>query len=165
MSPAPNLEHQRVSGRLYGEVFQYLRKKTCEAFHAPFDVRLPLPAHLMTNDKIDTIVQPDMCVVCDPSKLDSQGCLGAPDWIIEILSPGTAQKDLKEKFEVYEHAGVAEYWVVHPHEHTLLVYRRNETGSYIGESRPFVRGDVVPVRVFEDFAIDLNDIFFSPLSS
>ncbi len=159
MSPAPSLYHQRVSGRLYGHIFQYLNDKACEAFHAPFDVRLPLPPHLVKDESIDTVVQPDICVICDAEKLDMRGCIGAPDWIIEILSPATAQKDLREKFDVYEFAGVKEYWVVHPHEHTLLVFKLNEAGKYVGTARPFIRGDQVLVGIFEDFRLNLADVF------
>ena len=75
-----------------------------------------------SDQEITTVVQPDLCVICDPSKIDDRGCIGAPDWIIEILSPHTSSKDLTEKFDVYEEAGVKEYWVVHPQEQTLLVY-------------------------------------------
>ena len=159
MPPAPNLNHQRMASRLHGKIFNYLEGKVCEVFHAPFDVRLPLPPHHIKDDKVDTVVQPDICVICDPTKLDSRGCIGAPDWIIEILSPGTASMDLKEKFEVYEHAGVQEYWLVHPHEQTLLIYRRNKAGKYIGEPRPFVKGDVVTVSIWDDFRMDLGKIF------
>ena len=91
-----------------------MRKKPCQAFSAPFDVWLPLPKNIQSNDKIDTVVQPDICVICDLEKLDNQGCNGAPDWVIEILSKATSKKDLNEKFDLYQNAGVKEYWIVHP---------------------------------------------------
>ncbi len=159
MSPAPNLAHQRISTNFLHRIAGFLEGKTCEVFHAPFDVRLPIPPANLKHNKVDTVVQPDICVVCDPEKLDSKGCNGAPDWIIEILSPGTAAKDLKDKFDVYEYAGVREYWVVHPFECTLFVYRLNQEGRYVGASRPFVRGDKVPVGVLGGFQLDLNEIF------
>ena len=159
MSPAPDLFHQRVSGNLYGNIFAYLKGKSCDVFHAPFDVRLPLPPDKIKNEEIDTVVQPDIFVICDQNKLDMKGCIGAPDWIIEILSPSTAQKDLGEKFDIYEHAGVKEYWIAHPHEHTLLVYRLGGNGKFVGEPRPFVRSDKVPSRIFDDLLIDLEEIF------
>ena len=162
MSPAPNLEHQRVAARLQGIIFQLLESQPCEVFHAPFDVRLPLPPTRLRDDKIDTVVQPDICVVCDPAKLDSKGCIGAPDWVIEILSPGTSRKDFTEKFEVYQHAGVREYWLIHPHEQTLLVYRLDESGVFVGRQLPYLRGDRVPSGVFPGWEVDLDRVFPAP---
>jgi Uma2 family endonuclease len=159
MSPAPNLEHQRVARRLLQQISPSLEGKSCEVFFAPFDVRLPLPPDRVQDDKIDTVVQPDLCVVCDPNKLDARGCLGAPEWIIEILSPSTSRKDFTEKFDLYQHAGVQEYWIIHPHEHTLLVYLRNEAGFFEGRQRPYLRGDKVPVSLFPDWEVDLGRVF------
>ncbi len=156
ISPSPGLRHQRVSRRLLTLIEAHAGGGPCELFHAPFDVRLPLPPHLVTEDKIHTVVQPDLCVICDPKKLDSRGCLGAPDWIIEILSPGTSRKDFRDKFEVYEHAGVKEYWIVHPHDETVLTYRLNADGRYEGLQRPYLAGDMVPVGLFSDWRVDLG---------
>ena len=102
-------------------IFNYLENKKCEVFHAPFDVRLPLMG-ATENEAIYTVVQPDICVVCDPSKLDTRGCLGAPDLIIEIVSPNNAGRDIKEKYDIYEKAGVFEYWIVRPSDQTVEVY-------------------------------------------
>ncbi len=155
MSPAPNRLHQRISSNLHLEIGAFLRKKPCNLYHAPFDVRLPLP-----TDKVDTVVQPDLCVICDRSKLDDQGCNGAPDWIIEILSPSTSQKDVTEKFDIYQNAGVQEYWIVHPHEATVLVYHLDENNTYqIARQRPYVRGEFIPVGVFDGFSIEADQIF------
>ena len=160
MSPAPSTLHQSNSGDLYGIIWSYLRGKDCKAFCAPFDVRLPLPENKQKENKIDTVVQPDISIVCDLNKLDARGCNGAPDWIIEILSKGTAKRDLHDKFELYEHAGVKEYWVVHPNEGTVLVYRLDEAGKYQSlKQTPFVSSEKVPVGVFPDFEIDLNEVF------
>ncbi|MDX2283025.1 MAG: Uma2 family endonuclease [Bacteroidia bacterium] len=159
MSPAPNLEHQRVSSRLQGLISRQLEETSCEVFSAPFDVRLPLPPGRAQDDKIDTVVQPDLCVVCDPAKLDLRGCLGAPDWVIEILSPATSRKDLTDKFDVYQHAGVREYWIIHPFEQTLLVYIRSEAGVFEGRQRPYLRGDRVPSAVFPGWEVDLDRVF------
>jgi len=104
-------------------------------------------------------VQPDISVICDLGKLDIKGCLGAPDWIIEILSVSTSAKDLTEKFQLYESAGVKEYWVVHPHEQTLLVYTLNADRKYQLRGRPYVRTDKVKVGIFPDFELDLKEIF------
>ena len=100
MSPAPLRYHQELSGALYRELSVYLQRKSCKVFHAPFDVRLPTSQEKQNDTQIDTVVQPDIVVVCDTSKLDRRGCVGAPDLIIEILSPSTAAKDVKEKFHL-----------------------------------------------------------------
>ena len=131
MSPAPTSYHQRVVGELYLQIGTYLKKKKCEVFVAPFDVRLP-QSKKKENEFIDTVVQPDICVICDPKKIDVAGCLGAPDWIIEILSPHTSAKDLRQKFEVYEKSKVNEYWVADPVAGTMLVYTLNAKGKYEG---------------------------------
>lgn len=157
--PAPSLYHQRVSSQLHRIISNYLNNKKCDIFHAPFDVRLPLPPKHQKAGKIDTVVQPDLSIICDRKKLDARGCEGAPDWIIEILSPGSSSKDLNEKFDVYEHAGVREYWIVHPHEFTVLVYRLNEEGKYEGDLKPYTKIDTVAANIFSDFQINLGKVF------
>ena len=160
MSPAPDTSHQWVSGSLFASITQHLKSKNCRAFSAPFDVRLPLPENKRHDDKIDTVVQPDICVVCDLSKLDRRGCNGAPDWIIEILSRSTAKKDVNDKFELYQSAGVKEYWVVHPQEGTVIPYRLDDTGEYQPiQKTPFVKGEAVPVGIFPHFEVSLEDVF------
>ena len=156
MSPAPNLYHQTVSGNLYIIIGSYLKGKKCQAFHAPFDVRLPVPP---PPENITTVVQPDICVVCDDSKLDIQGCKGAPDWIIEILSPATSKKDLNEKFDIYENAGVPEYWVVHPTDGTVIPFCLKEGKYETVRTKPFTVGDKVPVSIFHDLKVDLDEVF------
>ncbi len=158
MSPAPDRKHQKVSMNISGLIFNFLKGKKCQAYAAPFDVRLPLPPNKKKNDQIDTVVQPDISVICDLSKLDDKGCLGAPDWIIEILSPSTSSKDLNEKFELYQFAGVREYCLIHPHEATLLIYRL-ENGKYKGFPKPFTKGEKVKTLVFPEFELDLEEVF------
>ena len=160
MSPAPNLEHQRVSRRLMNFLENFLNEKKCEAFAAPTDVVLPLPPKKVKNDKIDIVVQPDVFVVCDPSKLGTQSCVGAPDWIIEVLSKGTSSKDLNEKFELYEFAKVPEYWIAHPTEGTLMIFRLDDNGKYQSlRPQPFDRSHTVSPMVFPDLKIDLSKVF------
>ena len=158
MSPAPMRYHQELSGALHREFSAYLKHKACKVFHAPFDVRLPKSPGDQRDDQIYTVVQPDIVVVCDRSKLDRKGCIGAPDLIIEILSPSTAAKDVKDKFALYEEAGVQEYWLVYPGEAILEVFRLADGGKYQLE-RIYTREDVINVGIFEDFSIDLCDIF------
>lgn len=159
MSPAPRTIHQEVAGILHVKIGHYLIKKKCKVFMAPFDVRLPVSTKKKADKDINTVVQPDVCVVCDASKIDERGCLGAPDWIIEVLSPRTSAKDLSIKFEVYEEAGVREYWVIHPTEQTLMVYILNENGKYQGTLKPYIRTDTVKSITLPELEINLEEIF------
>ncbi len=118
---APKRMHQKASVNLEYEIITYFRDKSCQVYDAPFDVRLLIPDSRKPNS-IQTVVQPDICVVCDLDKLDDDGCLGAPDWIVEITSPGTIKKDFNEKFNLYEQAGVREYWIVEPKEQVVHVF-------------------------------------------
>ncbi len=159
MSPAPRAVHQIVTGEVYRQIANYLKRKKCQVFIAPFDVRLPVSPKKKEDKDINTVVQPDICVVCDASKIDERGCLGAPDWIIEVLSPRTSAKDLSIKFEVYEEAGVREYWVIHPTEQTLMVYILNENGKYQGTLKPYIRTDTVKSITLPELEINLEEIF------
>jgi Uma2 family endonuclease len=159
MSPAPSSTHQKVSMRLTLKIGNFLEGKKCQLFSAPFDVRLPLSSKQNTDKQITTVVQPDLCVVCDPSKIDERGCLGAPDWVIEILSVHSSAKDLSVKFDVYEESGVKEYWVVHPQEQTVLVYILDESGKYKGDRRPYVATDLISSSTLPGLIINLNDVF------
>lgn len=152
---APGMSHQKVSLRLASALFTFLKGKPCQVFQAPFDVRFPVKSK--KSDEIDTVLQPDLCVVCDESKLDEAGCIGAPDLVVEILSPGNNRKELKLKYEVYEESGVKEYWVIHPTEQTLLVYTL-VNGKY-QPSGLFVAGDVVESTCIEGFKLNLEEIF------
>ncbi len=155
MSPAPTSYHQRVSGRLFGDIFQALKNKKCEIFSAPTDVILPTQGKdFMQSNKV---VQPDIFVVCDPTKIQERGCFGAPDFIIEILSPATAKKDIQIKFALYEEAGVNEYWIVEPQNNTIEVFvLQNEKYQRI---QTYVSDDLVPCNTLEGLTIDLAEIF------
>lgn len=161
MSPAPSAKHQSIVINLAAEIKFFLKKYPCKVFVAPFDVRLPRKGK--ADQDIVTVVQPDICVICDPQKIDERGCLGAPDWIIEILSKHTSAKDLNEKFDVYEEAGVKEYWVVHPTEHTVLVYTLNKSGKYEGILKPYTRLDKVQPKTLPGLTIDMAEIFEEPV--
>jgi Uma2 family endonuclease len=155
MHAAPKRIHQKISLYIATELYQFLKENTCEVYEAPFDVRLPVKSK--RNEEIFTVVQPDICVICNTDKLDEAGCLGAPDLIIEILSRGNNQKELQYKYEVYEESGVTEYWVIHPDEQTLLVYTLRE-GKYV-PSRLFTSGDIVKSGCIKGFALDLELLF------
>jgi Uma2 family endonuclease len=152
---APRRRHQEAVLSLGTILSILLKSKPCKVFIASFDVRLPVKSK--KNEEIFTVVQPDICVVCDRSKLDDAGCLGAPDLIVEVLSPGNNKKELKYKYEVYEQSGVAEYWIIHPNEETLLIYTLTD-GKYV-PSRLFTWGDVVKSAVIEGFELVLEEFF------
>ncbi|MCC5945369.1 MAG: Uma2 family endonuclease [Bernardetiaceae bacterium] len=159
MSPAPSTKHQRISGRLYGNLYQFFRYNPCELFSAPFDVRLlDKKKSKKANKEIYTVVQPDICVICDKNKIDKRGAIGAPDLIIEILSPGNSKKEMKTKYALYEEAGVQEYWIVFPSEHVLQQFILNEQGKYELKNS-FTEDEVFNAHIFPDLQIDLAEIF------
>ena len=121
MAPAPTRKHQIVVGELFRQIANTLEGKPCRPYIAPFDVRLKQAGQ--PDHKTDTVVQPDISVICDRNKVDDKGAKGAPDWIIEVLSPATASHDQIVKHALYERAGVREYWLVHPTDRVLTIYR------------------------------------------
>jgi len=156
MTPSPSRQHQKILGDLHNQFYNYLRNKSCEVYIAPFDVRLSL--QMEVKQEKDTVLQPDLSVVCDPDKLDDRGCNGAPDLVIEILSPVTAKRDLTVKLTAYERAGVREYWVVHPGDKTVMIFNLNAANEY---SKPTVygEGDIIQVSLFEGLFISLESAF------
>ncbi len=157
MSPAPSRYHQLVVGNLHGFIWQYLKMHHCQVFMAPFDVRLPQSGS-SPEAPIYTVVQPDVCVICDPSKLDAQGCIGAPDLVVEVLSPGNARKEMREKFELYEEAGVREYWLVNPAERSVFRYLRNEAGIFLAP-QPLTDQETLLTDLLPGLEIDLGEVF------
>jgi Uma2 family endonuclease len=155
MTPAPSEKHQRISRELTAEFAMYLRGKSCEVYDAPFDVRL---SESEKDEETYHVVQPDIVVICDRAKIDTKGCKGAPDLIVEILSPGqAAKKDKETKFRLYQKFGVKEYWIVDPFLENIDVYKL-DNGSY-GERQIYTKEDRISVGIFEDFAIDLQVVF------
>lgn len=154
MSPAPARKHQKISFNLGGYFYTAFKGKKCEVYTAPFDVRLP--SKDKKGNDTETVVQPDLCVICDPAKLDEHGCNGAPDLIIEILSPGNSKREMKQKFQIYEEAGVLEYWIIDPSHESILV-NVLENGKY-HTLNPVV-DDFVPSEKFPDLKIHTNTIF------
>ena len=120
MSPAPTVRHQDVVGEVFRQLANQLKGKGCRPFVSPLDVRLPKISR--KKDDEETVVQPDVLLLCDASKLDARGVRGAPDWVMEVLSPGTASKDQILKRRIYEAAGVREYWTVHPLDGVATMY-------------------------------------------
>ncbi|MEZ4527324.1 MAG: Uma2 family endonuclease [Desulfobacterales bacterium] len=156
MSPAPSRRHQDISRELLLQIASHLKGRECSVYAAPFDVRF---AEADESDaETDTVVQPDISVICDPRKLDDRGCKGAPDFIAEILSPSTASKDYILKKELYERYGVKEYWLLHPHDNMLIVYQLGKNGKYSAPT--YCRGTGQrEISVLPDMLVDLDAVF------
>jgi len=150
---SPSTEHQRISGRLYLQFAGYLDGHPCEVFAAPLDVCL-----FADGEKDDTVVQPDLLVVCDQAKLDEHKCNGAPDMTVEIMSPSTSKRDMQLKRDRYLQAGVREYWIIDPVK-KVLIMNVLEDGEY--SVNIFTEADAVPVRILEGLTINLPDVFQS----
>ena len=149
LAPTPLIEHQEVAGEVYCQLRNQLDGKACRPYIAPVDVRLPREDE--ADAAIDTVVQPDVLVVCDPAKIDRRGVRGAPDWLLEVLSPSTAAHDQIAKRRTYERAGVREYWLVHPSDRTLTVYVL-DNGQY-GRPEIYELKDATPIGVLPGVAI------------
>lgn len=150
MSPAPTSRHQEICGDLYVYLRSFLQKKACKVFFAPFDVYLP-----SIEGDGQTVVQPDLCVICDVSKIKKQGCVGSPDLIIEILSLGNSRKEMGRKFQIYEQAGVREYWVVFPYEQVIQQYILKDA---VFQAIP-VSEKILKSVILEGFELDIDSVF------
>lgn len=156
---APSRRHQRISRDLTLLFGNQFLAKPCEFYSAPFDVRLPTPAHRRKSDKdIYTVVQPDLCVICDRTKLDDRGCIGAPDLVVEILSPGNSQTEMRLKYEIYEESGVKEYWVIDPEQRVAHRFYRNGHKKFIG-SRPLFDDETLTSYIFPQLSVSLAQLF------
>ncbi|GAB6152514.1 Uma2 family endonuclease [Desulfosporosinus burensis] len=155
MSPAPTIRHQEVTGTLYRILGNYLQGKACRVFIAPLDVLLTKGQE--PDEQIQTVIQPDVFVVCDKFKLDKRRCKGAPDLIIEVLSPATARKDRREKFLLYEEHGVKEYWLVEPDPKLITAFILKD-GQY---GRPNIYSDEEEMKtsIFADLTVSLAEVF------
>ncbi len=154
MSPAPSMMHQTVSNNLTGCFYENLKRKPCRVFQAPFDVRLPIKS----EKKDSTVVQPDLCIICDETKLDKKGCNGVPDLIVEIISPNNSKHDVDTKFKLYQEAGVLEYWLIEPFEKLLLIYTL-KNDEFIG-LKPQSVDENIYSPLFPELKIALDDVFY-----
>jgi Uma2 family endonuclease len=150
MSPGPSRRHQEIGFEVARQVADALEGTGCRVYVAPFDVRLPRSNEV--DDDIDTVVQPDLMVVCDRAKLDDRGCRGAPDWVIEVLSPSSAGHDQILKRAVYERHGVKEYWLIHPVDQVVTVYRFVD-GAY-GKPDIYELKDTLACGILPEVVID-----------
>lgn len=155
MTPGPTPKHQEILGELFRLLANWLKGNQCRAYLAPFDVRLAEEG--IEDETIDNVVQPDISVVCDPQKIDQRGCLGAPDMIIEIISPSTLKRDMGVKLSLYEGSGVQEYWVVYPLDETVMVFLLEN--SRYGKPQVYSVPDKIPVNLFPGLTIPLESVF------
>jgi Uma2 family endonuclease len=158
MSPAPSMRHQRIAGNAFRQIGNLMEGPSCKVFFAPFDVRILDKKKSTPDREVYTVVQPDISVICDSSKLDARGCLGAPDLIVEIISPATRQKDLTTKFSLYEEAGVREYWIIHPTDETVTVFDLDQEGKYRFR-HIYPAEQSVPIGIFGFREIELQGVF------
>ncbi|MEC5164910.1 Uma2 family endonuclease [Flavobacterium sp. PL11] len=157
MSPAPSMYHQKVAGNIHGILWNKFKNETCNIFVAPFDVRLLNIKNQKCDTDIYTVVQPDLCVICDESKLDARGAIGAPELMIEILSPGNSKKEMRYKYDLYQEAGVLEYWIVNPENKTIFIYVLKE-GVFVGQ-HPLIEDDKIESPLFPQLDFRLEEIF------
>jgi Uma2 family endonuclease len=157
MSPAPSRLHQQISQTMSSEIYNYLKGNSCEVYSAPFDVRLINKRKSSTDKEVINVVQPDICVICDVSKLDDKGCFGAPEFIIEIISKGNTKRDVQQKFELYQENGVLEYWIVQPGDGTVTVFDL-ENDKY-QMRKIYSEEDVIEVAVVSGLSIDMKMVF------
>ncbi len=157
MAPAPSRPHQKVSGEIFRQLANYLEGKKCEAYSAPFDVRL-FEQDGDAPEDVDTVVEPDITVVCDPSRLDDRGCKGAPDMVVEILSPSTRRHDRLVKLNLYQRAGVREYWIVSPEEQAVEVFLLSGDGLLLPHE-VYSRDGIAKVNVLDGCFIELSKVF------
>lgn len=155
MSPAPSMIHQTVSMNLSVAISKNFHKQPCRFFAAPFDVRLPIKSAI----KDTTVVQPDLCIICDSTKLDAKGCNGAPDLIIEIISPNNSKHDVNTKFKLYQEAEVKEYWIVEPYDKIVFIYTLID-GKYIG-LQPFGEDQKIESPLFPELLISTEEVFYN----
>ncbi|MFC3362808.1 Uma2 family endonuclease [Pedobacter fastidiosus] len=156
MSPAPSRVHQKISIKITNPLVNFLKGKSCEVYNAPFDVRFPKKSK--ADQDIFTVLQPDICVICDKAKLDDRGCIGAPDLIVEILSPGNTKMELLNKYQVYEEFEVKEYWVVSQSDQSILIYTLNDLGKF-QPSKIFTLSEKISSTVLPGFELELDDVF------
>ncbi len=157
MMGAPARIHQKIVTELARQFGNFLEGKKCEVYVSPFTVRL-FEKNDDNSDSVDTVVEPDLSIICDLDKLDKQGCKGAPDMIIEILSPSTMRHDRFVKFNLYQKAGVKEYWIISPEEQSVQVFLLNDNGLYV-QDNVYDQNDIAKVNSLRGCFIELSKLF------
>ncbi len=152
MAP-PSRKHQTLVGELFAAIRDYIKNKggSCRVYLGPFGVQL--------NENEDTVLEPDISVICDPKKLTDRGCVGAPDWIIEVVSPSDPARDYIKKLQKYLSAGVREYWIVDPASKTITVYNPSKnTPSSMLLPEQYTFNDIIKAGIYDDLSIDFSEI-------
>ena len=162
MMSGPRTTHAEITAGIFGRAWSFIKRKKgkCKIFHAPIDVRLPENGET-ADDKIFTVVQPDIVVVCDPSKIDEKGIIGAPDLVVEVLSPSNSRLMMSTKFDLYEKSGVKEYWVVYP-KSGVTVYLLTYNGKYDNGTTydiVYTPDAKIPVHTIKGLKIGLKELF------
>jgi Uma2 family endonuclease len=158
MTPDPRRVQQKVEGIIFNKFFNFLENNNCEVYQLPFDVRI-IKNKGLKESEISTVVQPDICVICDSDKLDDYGCIGVPDLIVEIVSPSTAKKDYNEKFNLYEENKVKEYWIANPEAQTLEIYSFNKNNNFVLLDLFDKNNDNIKGNLFPELNINFKEIF------
>ncbi|KLU62811.1 hypothetical protein CEB3_c07720 [Peptococcaceae bacterium CEB3] len=157
LQAAPSSTHQEILGGLFAQFHHYLSGKPCKVYPGPFCVRLTQD-DVKINEDIKKVVEPDITIVCDISKIDERGCKGAPDIIVEIISPSSIKMDRFIKFNSYEKAGVREYWIVEPEGKIVNVFLLQDDQRY-GRPETYIEDDEIKVSILTDLRIDLKPVF------
>ncbi|MGZ5053143.1 MAG: Uma2 family endonuclease [Methylobacter sp.] len=159
MSPTPNVKHQDISANLTTLLHTFFKHKKCRVYAAPFDVRLyDRKKSILASQDIHTVVQPDLSVICNPDVLDEQGCNGAPDWIIEILSKGNSKREMQIKYALYQESGVQEYWIVYPNDQVIHQFVLDGSGRYQLQHM-YTDNDIATPHLFPELVVDLTEVF------
>jgi len=157
MMAPPSAKHQEISGELFRQIANFLEGKKCRVYAAPFAVRL-FEGEDDAPEDVQTVVEPDLSIICDRSKLDDKGCKGAPDMVLEVLSPSTRRHDRLVKLNLYQQAGVPEYWIVDPENRSVQVFLRSADG-YLLPYEDYGRKDIAKVHALEGCFIELEKVF------
>ncbi|WP_202882529.1 Uma2 family endonuclease [Gracilibacillus saliphilus] len=158
MQATPSRLHQEILSELHRQIANYLVGKTCKVYPAPFHVVLNLEQENQKEEDSQNVFEPDIMIVCDPTKLDDRGCKGSPDLVMEIILSSTARKDKIEKFNKYEQAGVKEFWLVEPQEKIVSVFMLQDNHRF-GRPELFTDEDQVTISIFKGLTIDLKMVF------
>ena len=157
---APGTKHQQISFRLGGIFYNLFKNQPCQVFVAPYEVRLLDASKQLNQGKnIYTVIQPDLCVVCDASKIEERGCIGSPDLVIEILSPGNSKKEMSDKKKLYEENEIPEYWIFDPIYEFVYRFDLDKTRGIYGRPEIFASPAILESIIFPDLKIDLKEVF------
>jgi Uma2 family endonuclease len=151
-------KHQQTAGNLLAQIIACLKGRA-EQVYPRISVALPHPAATTAPTQINTVVVPDLCVICDRTKLDERGCLGAPDWVIEILSPGTAARDMHDKFDLYEESGVGEYWIVAPLDRNISVFVLDAVSGRYRTVGDYATPGPVPSHTLPEMVLEWEEVW------